>query len=116
MHELSIAENICEVARSHLSGGQRLKTVHLRLGLFSGVVESSLEFCFSLTAARHGLEGAVLCVETPAAAGTCSACGETTEMESMWTVCKKCGYAPLSVEGARDLRITRIEVEEVDDV
>ena len=116
MHELSIAENICHVAKSHLRDGQRLKTIHLQCGVFSGVVKSSLDFCFELTASRKGLEGAVLEVESPTATGTCSECGATTSLDNMWTPCKKCGYAPLSVEGGRELRITRIEVEEVDDV
>ena len=116
MHELSIAENICDVAKTHLRSGQKLRSIHLCCGIFSGVVKSSLDFCFDLTASRLGLEGVTLVVETPTAKGICSDCGETTEVEEMWTPCKKCGYVPLSVEGGRELRITKIEIEEVDDV
>lgn len=116
MHELSIAENICDVAKSHLETGQRLKTIHLRCGIFSGVVKSSLDFCFDLAASGLGLKGVTLIIETPTAWGICSECGETTEMKEMWTPCKKCGYVPLSVEGGKELSITKIEVEEVENV
>ena len=113
MHELSIAENICDVALSHLKSGQRLTTIHLLCGPFSGVEKRALDFCFELTASHKGLVGAILHIETPSAPGRCSMCGTVTEVENMLTACKNCGHAPLTVEGGRELRITSIEVEEV---
>jgi hydrogenase nickel incorporation protein HypA/HybF len=113
MHELSIAENICDVALAHVTPGHRLTKIRVTCGPFSGVVAAALDFCFEITAKHKGATGAVLEIETPAAAGCCSRCGVVTEVTNIWTACKACGHAPLTVEGGRELRITNIEVEEV---
>ncbi len=115
MHELSIAEEILKVAASHSGLRRRVKKIELALGPFAGVVQDSLEFCFSLAAKSFGLDGVELRVESLTAQGTCSACGASQTVSSMWTECSECGHSPLTVEGGRELTITSLEIEEEDD-
>jgi hydrogenase nickel incorporation protein HypA/HybF len=116
MHELSIAEEILTVAKSHSSLTRRIKKIEVALGPFAGVVQDSLEFCFDLAAKRFELEGVKLVVNSLSAVGVCSACGVSQTVSSMWTECDRCGHSPLTVDGGRELIITKLEVEEDDDV
>ncbi len=64
MHELSIAHSLVEVASeaAQQAGAERVLAVHIRLGVLVGVVRSSLEFCYGLTAEGTILEGSQLAV------------------------------------------------------
>jgi hydrogenase nickel insertion protein HypA len=116
MHELSIAEEILTVAKSHSGPGRRVKKIAVVIGPFAGVVRESLEFCFDLAAKHFGLEGTRLSIEELTAVGVCSACGETGEVDSMWTECGGCGHSPMTVDGGKELRITQLEIEEAENV
>ncbi len=116
MHELSLAYNICNTASAHVGPGQKLKTIIVECGPLSGVVPESLEFGFSIAAAESNLDGVKLELRLLKARATCPACGERFDIDSMWTTCIRCGHAPLTVEGGRELMIKEIQVEEENDV
>ena len=46
---------------------------------------------------------------------TCPECLKKFDIDSMWANCIYCGYAPLSVEGGRDLQVKEVEVRDGED-
>ena len=113
MHELAIAQSLCEAIRENVSAEQRVRAVEVEWGPLSGVVPEALAFCFEAVAPAMGLEGTTLAIRTLAARARCPGCGADLEVTSTWASCDRCGHAPVTVEGGRELRLTRIEVDDV---
>ena len=112
MHELALSQNILEAVRSHVGDGRRLTKVVVECDVGLGIVESSLDYCFSITAKHMGFDGAELEVHLVKAEATCQACGKKSTVDSLWALCPDCGHAPLTVHTGRELRIAHIEVQE----
>ncbi len=112
MHELALSQNILEAVTPHMGAGRRLVKVVVECDVGLGIVKTSLDFCFSITARHMGFEGAELEVRINRAPAVCPACREETTVASLWDPCPACGYAPLTVETAQGLRVVSIEVEE----
>jgi len=113
MHELSLAQSICEAVADHLTADQRVVTVVVEWGPLSGVVPEALEHCFAIVAQSLGLEGAKLELRTLRAHASCRACGDQFEIDEMWAACPGCGHAPVTVVGGNEFRLKEIEVEDV---
>jgi len=116
MHELSLAQTICQAVIPHQAEGHKIVAIVIENGPFSGVVTESLEYCFSIVAGEHGLSEAKLRVRNLQVAATCPACGGASEIDNMWAECDRCGHSPLTVDGGREFRIKEIEIEEVNHV
>jgi hydrogenase nickel incorporation protein HypA/HybF len=112
MHELALSQNILEAVKPHVGPGRRLTKVVVDCDVCLGIVETSLDYCFTITARHMGFEGAVLEVHMSEAEAACPACSSTTTVASLFETCPRCGYAPLTIRGTRELRIAHIEVEE----
>lgn len=63
MHEVSLAHSLIELSCQEASG-QRILSVHLRLGLKSCVAEEALRFCFEVVSRGTLAEGARLEIES----------------------------------------------------
>ncbi len=114
MHELSLAENICDIALAHTPKGQRIMTIVVECGPLSGVVPESLNFCFSFVAPQKGLKDTTLDLHQLSASADCPACSATQEVETMWAACTQCGHTPLTVKGGREFRVKEVEVAKVE--
>ena len=112
MHELALSQSILEAVKPHVESGRRLTKVVVECDVCLGIVETSLDYCFTITAKHMGFEGAVLEVHISEAEAACPACSATTKVASLFETCPSCGYAPLTVTGTRELRIAHIEVKE----
>ncbi len=113
MHELSLAQSICDTVRAHLPPGQRVLTVVVEWGPLSGVVPESLQYCFDIVAQSTGLDEARLKLMSTKPNATCPACEAGFTVEQMWAECPECGHAPVTVIGGREFRLKEIEVEDV---
>lgn len=113
MHELAIARSLCEAIREQVATGQRVEAVEVEWGPMSGVMPQALAFSFEAIAPAMGLEGATLSIRTLPARASCPGCGATLEVTSTWASCDRCGHEPVTVQGGRELRLTRIEVSDV---
>jgi hydrogenase nickel incorporation protein HypA/HybF len=65
MHELSIALNIIEIAEQELArhGGERVRSVHIRVGPLAGVAKEALLFSFGLACEGTSAQGCSLIIE-----------------------------------------------------
>ena len=114
MHELALSQNILEAVRPHVGDGRRLLKVVVECDVGLGIVETSLDFCFDITAKHMGFDGAKLEIRINRARATCQACGNETTVDSLWESCPACGHAPLTVDAGRELRIANIEVQDLE--
>jgi hydrogenase nickel incorporation protein HypA/HybF len=112
MHELSLAQSICETARTNINDTQVLKCVVVECGPLCGVVPETLEYCFSIAAPHFGFENAKMDLRIKQAHARCPSCLEQFVVESMWDPCPSCNHLPVTVEGGRELRVVELEVEE----
>ncbi len=105
---------VCETAEG--MGGARIEVVHLRLGVFAGVVKDALLFSFEVATEGTLAEGAVLDIEEIPLVVYCDACQrERTLPCAQAFVCPSCGSPTPEVRRGRELEVTTIEVQEVED-
>jgi len=112
MHELSLAQSICQIVIEHLTPGQQVKTVVVDCGPLSGVVPEALEYCFPIAAEAAGLGDVQLRLERLTAPATCPACQAEFEVDQMWASCPACEHVPVTVTGGTELKLREIEVSD----
>jgi hydrogenase nickel incorporation protein HypA/HybF len=115
MHELSIAENLIEIASNaaQAAGVQHVQAVHLRLGALSGVVADALQFSYEVAAAGTLLEGSQLVIQAVPAAIYCAVCAQVVELPTIQAFCcPVCGTFSTDVRQGRELEIISLEVED----
>ena len=115
MHELSIAENLIEIASNaaQAAGVQQVQAVHLRLGALSGVVAEALLFSYEIAAAGTPLEGSQLVIQAVPAAIYCPTCAGVVELPTIQAfICPACGTSSADVRQGHELEIISLEVED----
>lgn len=113
MHELLLAQHICDTVLAHVSEGQRVTTVVVECGPLAGVVPEALDLCFPIAAQNSGLTGARLEMRHLSAQANCPKCRERFCVLAMWDRCPACGHGPVTIEDGRVLCVKQIEVEDV---
>jgi hydrogenase nickel incorporation protein HypA/HybF len=114
MHELSIAQSILDIVRENVPPPDlhRVRSIRVRIGTMAGVVTDSLSFCFEAVTADAGLTGARLAIETVPLTATCTACGQTAEIEPYRFRCSRCEGTDLVVVSGREMTVSEVELEE----
>ena len=111
MHELAIAQAVCEIARRH-ADGRRVVQLDLKVGHLRQVVPSALGFAFDLLAQGTELEGADLTIEEVPAAGVCRDCGADTVLPDFPLQCRSCGGLDVEVTAGEELLVDSLELED----
>lgn len=113
MHELSVAQNILDIVQQSVPKDELadVRIVRLKLGMFSGVVADSLDFCFSAISAETPLAKARLEFEHIPFVVKCHQCQKTFENDIGFVVCPECGGVETAVLSGRELQVTEIELE-----
>ena len=116
MHELSLAQSICR-AIVERTGRVPLATIRLKVGVLSGVVPDSLEFCLGEVARLEGLGEPRVEIELVQPILRC-ACGREYTAEDILQACPVCGGYQREVVAGTDLTVTSVDVltEETSDV
>jgi len=112
MHELSIAQNILEIAKEHLPGGasHRVKSIRIRVGEGAGIVRDSLEFCFNAVIAGTEMEGSVLEIERVPFVVKCNSCGKKSANGGEILLCSFCNGNDVKMISGNELLVTAIEL------
>ncbi|HHY67515.1 MAG TPA: hydrogenase maturation nickel metallochaperone HypA [Alicyclobacillus sp.] len=117
MHELSIAYSLVELAleESEKRGVRQLRAVYLKLGVLSGVIKESLQFCFDVVVQGTPAEGAELIVEDVPVVVYCPECQEERALpEPLPMRCPVCGTRTAEVLHGREVELYGLEGEEGD--
>ncbi len=116
MHELSVAQNILEIAAQHLPSGfaERVQSVRVKVGEMAGIVPESLEFCFGALVEGTPLQGSALFIERVPLRCLCRSCKEPFEPRALAFICPQCGSADTEIVSGRELNVTEIELADED--
>ena len=114
MHELSIAMSIVDMAQEEAERrGVKIDSVHLELGLLSGVVADALLFSYEMACSGTPLEGSRLVIKEVPIEVYCPVCKAQKILPSMqWFCCPLCGTPTSEVIHGRELAITALEVRD----
>ncbi|GAC1433235.1 MAG: hydrogenase maturation nickel metallochaperone HypA [Thermoanaerobaculia bacterium] len=113
MHELSIALSIVEGAEEEAarSGAAGVSSVHLRLGLASGVVKEALLFAYEQVCEGTMLEGSRLIIEDVPVLIQCPVCDEPRSPLSLWQLqCSACDAPATGIVQGKDMQIFAMEI------
>ncbi|HLU10643.1 MAG TPA: hydrogenase maturation nickel metallochaperone HypA [Oceanobacillus sp.] len=115
MHELSIACDLVEIAENAArnANAQSVATVHLKLGVFAGVVKEALLFGYDTATQGTLLEGSRLEIEDVPLVVYCSACQQESQLPSVQSFqCPICGQPVTEIRHGKELEITSMEIIE----
>jgi hydrogenase nickel incorporation protein HypA/HybF len=110
MHELTITQNIIDIAVSQAQN-RRITGINLVIGELSSVVEESIRFCFDVISKDTPAEGASIAVARVPAVLRCVSCGSEFGMEKAG-VCPACGKHGGEVAAGKEFYMESIEVED----
>lgn len=113
MHELSLAQGILRVALRAAENGhaERIVSVYVKTGAYSGVVPSYLDECFALMSKGTPAEGAKLQVEEIPVVVRCQSCGGESQIDRTAACCPCCGSSEIRMVHGRECYVDRIEAE-----
>lgn len=113
MHELSIAQSIVDLASGEAAKAEaeRVIIIRLSLGILSGVVRESLEFCFPIACEGTPCQGAELMIDIEPAKLHCQACKDVFDIDEFVLVCPGCGFFPATLLEGGELKVISLEVE-----
>ncbi len=114
MHELSIAQSICDIVGQYVPAGSRQNVTSVRVvvGELSGVVTDSLAFCFTAITAGTPLQGASLKITHVPLRAECRSCHETFHVEQPVFLCPSCGGGDLLTLSGNELQVSEIELSD----
>ena len=113
MHELAITESILNIARKaaeehHVS---RIREIRLKLGEYSGVVPSCVQYYFDVISRGTPAEGACLLMERIPLVMRCRGCGWEGTVDKLHIHCHSCGGTDLEMIHGREFYVESLEVD-----
>jgi hydrogenase nickel incorporation protein HypA/HybF len=113
LHELSITQNILEIALRHAqeAGAVRIREINLVIGELSSIVDDSVQFYWDIISEGTMAQGATLHFERIPAKLRCRACGHEFALGRDDYVCPACGSYAVSVAGGDEFYLDSIEVD-----
>ncbi len=112
MHELSLMDNVLEIAVRHAQeqSATRIHAITLRIGDMSGVSIDALTFAFDVLAQDTMAADAELIVERVAARCKCAECGHEFDTEYPMATCPQCGAGRATLIQGREIELASMEV------
>lgn len=113
MHELSVTENVLDIAVKHASkaGAARVTLVNITIGQLSSIVDDSVQFYWDLITENTLCEGSKLIFFRIPAKFQCSSCNFEYGLSSESAVCPNCGSILNKVISGEEFFVDSIEIE-----
>lgn len=111
MHEMSIAQALLEVVRSHTPPGATVRAVRVLAGPMRAIEPLALRWAWQALTDGTPLGGAALELDQPPWTLHCDACGRRFESEDLFAACA-CGGATPRPVGGDELRVVSLTVDE----
>lgn len=114
MHELSIAENIAEIALDHLrkDGGSAVKVIELEIGMLSGIEIDALNFALEVVMNNSPLQNAEVRLVIVQGHSVCNACGKEFDLMDFYTPCPDCGSFDNRLLQGGEMRVKSLLVQD----
>jgi len=115
MHELSVAQNILQIVKTHLPEGaeERLRSITVRVGEDAGIVPESLEFSFQVLTHATKFDHARLHIERVPLVIHCEKCGTASTVEFPFFFCPRCNSREVVIISGEELQVVSIELEDL---
>jgi hydrogenase nickel incorporation protein HypA/HybF len=113
MHELSIAQNLLEIASGQClkQGFKEIESINIRVGRASGIMPDALSFAFNAIKSDSIAGHASLNVEVVPVTGLCEDCSNSfTVTEEYVLCCPSCKGTSFKITAGRELEIIDMEV------
>lgn len=113
MHELSIAENILEIASrsGKNAGASRVTKIYITIGRLSSIVDDSVQFYWDIIAKDTICQGSQLLFTRLPARLLCLDCEAEYTLESELTPCPNCDSAQVKILSGEEFQLDSIEIE-----
>ena len=114
MHELSIAQEIIDVAVNTIPPEKHslVRKIRIELGEFSNIMPDSLSFCFNTLIGSSEISYAMLEVNVVPLQICCEVCNSSIEIQPPNFFCSKCGSTEIKIISGQELSIKEIELDE----
>jgi len=117
MHELSITQNILDIALEEAGkvNAARINKIFLVIGQASGIVPESVQFCFDeLKKGSIAREASLNFTMVPTQL-KCRKCNHISTPEDIIWACSQCGSSEVDIIAGRELYLNSIDAEKEDD-
>ena len=113
MHDLSMAQNILEMAldQAEQYNGKRISALVVKLGKANHVKPDSLEFCLREAAKGTIAEKATMQIEALEPTTKCRDCNNAFSIQRKEKICRSCGSENLETFTDSDALLERVELE-----
>lgn len=113
MHELSVTENLLDIALRHAEAAKarRVTDLYLRIGQLSSFVDDSVQFYWDIISKGTPCEGAVLHFERIPAELQCLDCGTSYTLDGEMHGCPQCGSSRIKVLRGDELTVDSIGID-----
>ncbi len=113
MHELSLTQNLIELAEEHArrAGASAIKSITVKIGALSGVIPEAMEFAFDVCCQGTLAQGATLGILHVPAIGRCRQCTTESSMTSLIDSCPECGGFVLDILQGQEMALTELEID-----
>jgi hydrogenase nickel incorporation protein HypA/HybF len=113
MHELSVTENILEIAQRHAeqANAGRVTAVYLVIGQLSSIIDDSVQLYWDIISENSLCAGAKLHFERIPAELECQECGEQYALSRELTNCPACDSFSVKVLSGQEFYVAAIDVD-----
>lgn len=113
MHELSVTENLLDLALRHAAakGAAHITDLHLVIGQLSSIVDDSVQFYWDIVSEGTLAEGARLHFERIPAEMHCQDCQQRFALNQDDFGCPACGSLRIKVSKGDEFYLESIEIE-----
>jgi hydrogenase nickel incorporation protein HypA/HybF len=113
MHELSVSENILEIANRHAlqADASRVTDIHIIIGQLSSIVDDSIQFYWDIISADTVCAGAKLHFQRIPAKFACMDCGHEYTLDGQLRACPSCESMKIKIISGEEFYLDSIEIE-----
>jgi hydrogenase nickel incorporation protein HypA/HybF len=117
VHELTITQNILDIALEHAqeAGATQIGRINLVIGEMTGVAEDCVRFYMDVLSRGTAAEEAELNVRRVPITARCQDCAEHFEVREFVWACPRCQSARSDIIGGKELFVESIEVNDGDE-
>ncbi len=113
MHELSVTQNILDIALRHAGEAKKITDVYLVIGELSSIVDDSVQFYWDMIAEDTLAQGAQLHFRRIPAELLCLDCQTRYPVNGIDLACPQCHSAHVQVTAGSEFFVEAIDIESI---
>jgi hydrogenase nickel incorporation protein HypA/HybF len=113
MHELSVTENILDIAskQAEKEAASKVTDIYLVIGHLSSIVDDSVQFYWDIITKDTICEGSTLHFERIQAKFRCNSCKKEFNLDDRISFCPECKSNNITLVAGDEFRMDSIEIE-----